>query len=257
MSIASIVATLAIGLFTTLLPQGGAAKAAEVNAMAGAALAGVIGELGPQFERTTGHKLVMQYGLSRTFKRKIEAGEEFDLVILSLETMDDLVKLGKIAAGPHTEIVRAGVGIAVRTGASKPDFNSVDAFKRSLLNAKAISYTPGSETGEHLAKVFERLGIAEEMRTRTKPQQTTERIAQAVADGEAELAIAVTSSLLLVRGVELAGKLPPELQTYLVFTAAVGVSTKHPEAAQAFVKYLTPPETAVVIKASGWEPATR
>jgi len=239
-----------------LLVQSVVAKAAEVKVMAGRALAGVIGDLGPQFERVTGHKLVMQYGLSRTFKQQINAGEAFDLVILSIETMDQLAKQGKIAAGPRAEIARAGVGVAVRTGASRPDINSVDAFKRALLNAKSISYSTRTETGEHLAKVFERLGIAEEMKARTKPQQAPERVAQAVADGEAELAIQV-ASLLLVPGVELVGKIPPELQNYLVFEAGVGVAARQPEAAKAFIKHLMSPEAVPVFKAKGWEPGTQ
>jgi molybdate transport system substrate-binding protein len=255
MRIASLTAVGAIG-FTMLLAQGAAATAAEVKVMAGNALAGVIGELGPQFESATGHKLGMQYGLSRTFKPKIEAGEAIDLIILSLETIDDLAKQGKIAVGTRADIARTGLGVAVRTGATKPDINSIDTFKRSLLNAKAISWAPRTETGEYLATVFERLGIAEEIRARTKPQQAVDRVAKAVAEGEAELAITVTS-LLMIPGVELVGKIPPELQTYLMFTAGVGVAAKQPEAANALIKYLTSPEAAPVIKARGWEPATR
>jgi len=190
-----------------LLTQGTAATAAEVNVMAGNALAGVLGELGPQFERATGHKLVMQYGLSRTFKPKIEAGEAIDLII----PIDDLAKQGKVAAGTRADIARTGVGVAVRADASKPDINSINAFKRSLLNAKSISWAPRTDTWEHLAKVFERLGIIEEIRARTKPQQAVDRVAKAVAEGEAELAITVTS-LLMVPGVELVGKIPAELQ---------------------------------------------
>ena len=246
MKIRLVVAAAAVG-FITLLAQGAAAKAAEIKVMAGAAFAEVIAELSPQFERTTGHKLVMQYGLSRAFKRQIDAGEAFDLVILSVETMDQLAKQGKFAAGPRPEIARAGVGIAVRTGASKPDISSVDAFKRSLLNAKSISSAPGTENGEHLARVFERLGIAEEMRAKIKPPQAPKSIAQAVADGEAELAIAVTSNLLLVRGVELVGKIPPELQNYLVFTAGVSAAAKQPDAARALIKHFTSPEAVPVI----------
>ena len=98
MRIASLAAVGAVG-FTMLLTRGAAATAAEVNVMAGNALAGVIGDLGSEFERATGHKLVMQYGLSRTFKPKIEAGEAIDLIILSLETIDDLARQGKVAAG--------------------------------------------------------------------------------------------------------------------------------------------------------------
>jgi molybdate transport system substrate-binding protein len=252
----SLAAAAKIG-FVMLLAQGVAAEAAEVKVMAAAAFAGVMAELGSQFERMTGHKLVMQYGVSRAFKRRIEAGEAFDLVILSNETMDQLAKQGKFAAGPRPEIARAGVGVAVRTGAFKPDISSVDAFKRSLLNTKSISSDPRTENGEHLAKVFERLGIAEEMRSRIKPPQAPKSIAQAVADGEAELAIGVTSNLLLARGVELVGKIPPELQNYLVFTAGVSATAKQPDAAKALIKHLTSPEAVPVITAKGWEPATR
>ena len=255
MRIASLAAVGAVG-FTMLLTQGTAATAAEVNVMAGNALAGVLGELGPQFERATGHKLVMQYGLSRTFKPKIEAGEAIDLIILSLETIDDLARQGKVAAGTRADIARTGVGVAVRADASKPDIDSINAFKRSLLNAKSISWAPRTETGEHLAKVFERLGITEEIRARTKPQQAVDRVAKAVAEGEAELAITVTS-LLMVPGVELVGKIPAELQTYLTFTAGVGVAATQPEAAKALIKHLTSPEAAPVITARGWEPVTR
>ena len=137
-----------------------AAKSAEVKVMAGSALAGFIGELGPEFERSNGHKLVVQYGLSRAFRQQIEAGEAFDLAILSVDIMDELVKQGKLGAGTFTEIARAGMGVAIRNGSPKPDINSVDAFRRSLLNAKSISYAPATEGGEHMDRVFERLGVA-------------------------------------------------------------------------------------------------
>jgi molybdate transport system substrate-binding protein len=245
----------AVGL-VMLLVACVAAKSAEVKVMAGSALAGFIGELGPEFERTTGHKLVVQYGLSRAFRQQIEAGEAFDLAILSVDIMDELVKQGKLGAGTFTEIARAGMGVAVRNGTPKPDINSVDAFRRSLLNAKSISYAPATEGGEHMDRMFERLGVAEQMKSKVKPQQLVSRIAQVVAVGDAELGIAVTS-LLLVSGVELVGKIPEDLQLYLIFTATVGDTAKQPEAARALVRHLTSPAAAPVIKAKGWEPATR
>jgi len=254
MRIASIHALGAIG-FTMLLAQGSAATAAEIKGLAGNALAEVIGELGTTFERTTGHKLVMQYGLSRTFKPRIEAGEAIDLIILSRDAIDELAKKGRIATDMSIDVARTGLGVAVRKGASKPDISSVEAFKLSLLNSKSISWAPNTETGEFLAAIFERLGITKEIEARTKAQQAVNRVAQAVADGEAELAIIVTS-LLMNPGVDLVGKIPAELQTYLMFTSAIGVVAKQPEAARAFIIYLTSPEAAPVIKARGWEPAT-
>ncbi len=254
MKIRSFVAAAKIG-FVLLLAQGVAANAAEVKVIAGTAIAAVMGELGPQFERTTDHKLVIQYGLAPALLRQILAGEPFDLVILSPAPIDDLTKKGKIAAGTRTEIARTGVGVVVRAGALKPDISSVDAFKRALLNAKSIAYTPESATGIHLARVFERLGIAEQMKAKSKPQQVPERIAQAVADGDAELGVGLTN-LLSVSGVELVGLVPPEVQNYLVFTAAVGEGAKQPDAAKALIKHLTAPAAAPVIKAKGMEPGT-
>jgi molybdate transport system substrate-binding protein len=215
---------------TNIFTWGTLATAAEVKVLAGNALAGVIGELGPTFERTTGHKVLAQFGLSRTFKPRIESGEAVDLIILSLETMDDLEKQGKIASGTRSDLARTGIGVAVRRGGSKPTIATVDAFKQALLAAKTISWAPRTETGEHLARVFDRLGITEEVKSRTKAQQAVDRVAQAVAEGEAELAITVTS-LLTNPSVEIAGKIPAELQTYLVFTAGVGVTAREPEAA--------------------------
>jgi molybdate transport system substrate-binding protein len=238
------------------LPGGHAAKAAEVKVMAGAAMSGVIGELGPQFERATGHKLVMQYGLSGAFKRQIEGGEAFDLAIIAPVALDDLIKQGKIAADTRADIVRVGMGVAVRAGAPKPDVSSVDAFKSTLINAKSVTYAPEGATGIHLAKVLERLGITEQVKAKTKPQQDPARIPQAVADGEAELGFAVTNILLSVKGVELAGLFPPELQNYVVQTAGVSSGAKEPEAAKALIKFLMTPEATSVIKAKGMERPT-
>ena len=174
--------------FIALLAQGVAANAAEVKVMAGAAMPGAFGELGPQFERATGHKIVIQYGAGATFKRQIEAGEAFDLVIIGSDGVDDLIKQGKIAGDTRVDIVRVGIGVAVREGAPKPDISSVDAFKSTLLSVKSVTYAPDGATGRHLAKVFDRLGIAEQVKAKTKPN-ALDRVPQVVAAGEVELAI--------------------------------------------------------------------
>ena len=159
--------------------------------MAGAAMSGAFGELIPQFERATGHKIVIQYGATGTFKKQIEAGEAFDLVIFGSAGVDDLIKQGKIAGDTRVDIARVGIGVAVREGAPKPDISSVDAFKNTLLNVKSVTYTPEGATGRHLAKVFDRLGIAEQVKAKTKPNPP-DRVPQVVAAGEVELAIAVS-----------------------------------------------------------------
>ena len=230
------------------------AISAEVKVMAGSALAGVIKDLAPGFEQATSNRIAAQYGLSRTFQKQIDAGEWFDLAILSVDTMDNLTKQGKLARGPLVAITRAGVGVVVRKGAPKPDINSVDAFRSTLLGAKSISYAPRTESGEHIDRVFERLGVADQIKAKLKPQQVVDRVAHVVAEGEAELGMTVTS-LLQVPGVEVVGKIPEDLQLYLIFTAGIGRDAKQPDAARALIKHLTAPTAAPVITARGWEPA--
>lgn len=247
-------ATVATFGFIALLTQGVAATAAEVKVMAGAAMSGAFGELVPQFERATGHKIVIQYGATGTFQRQIEAGEAVDLVIFGSAGVDDLIKQGKISGDTRVDIARVGTGVAVREGAPIPDISSVDAFKNTLLNAKSITYTPESATGP--AKVLERLGIAEQMKDKIKPNPP-DRVPQVVAAGEVELAIGNAPGLRSAKGVQLVGLIPAELQNWFVNTAGVSSTAKQPDAAKALIKHLTTPEAAAVIKAKGVEPPGR
>jgi molybdate transport system substrate-binding protein len=255
MKIRSFLVAAKIG-FLMLLAQGVEANAAEVKVIAGAAIRPVMAELGPRFERATGHKLVIQYGIAGTIKPQIEAGEGFDLFLLSPATIGDLIKEGKIAPGAHKEIARVGMGVGARRGAPKPDIGSVDAFKRALLNAKSITYAPEGATGKHLTSVFQRLEIAEQMKAKTKTQKGPELAAQAVADGDADLGFAPINILVAVREVELVGPFPKELQNYIVFTAGLSTDAKEPEAAKALIQFLTTPAAVAVIKAKGLEPGT-
>jgi molybdate transport system substrate-binding protein len=248
MRIVAVIANLGL---IALLAQGGAAAAAEVKVMAGAAMSGAFAELLPQFERATGHKIVIQYGSTGNFKKQIEAGEAFDLAIFGSDGVDDLIKQGKIAGDTRLDIARVGIGVAVREGAPKPDISSVEAFKSTLLNAKSITYTPGGAAG--LDKVLDRLGIAEPLKGKTKPNPP-DRIPQVVTAGEVELAIGNAPSLLSAKGVQFVGLLPAELQNWFVNTAGVSTAAKEPEAAKALIKHLTTPEAAAAIKAKGMEP---
>ncbi len=252
MKIRSFLAAAKIG-FMILLAQGLAAEAAEVKVITGVGMSAVMGELGPQFERATGHKLVIWYGNRGEMQRRIETGEAFDLAIMG--ALDELIKRGKITAGTRTAIARVGMGVSTRASAPKPDISSVDAFKRALLDAKSVIYVPESVVGIHLATVFKRLGIAEQMKAKTTRRQGTEGLAQAIADGEAELGFALTNELLSFSGVELVGPFPPELQSYNAFVAGVATTAVQPEAAKALIKFLTLPAATAVIKAKGLEPA--
>ena len=252
MKIGSLAAAATFGLMI-LLAQGVAAEAAEVKVLSATAMRSVMNELGPQFERATGHKLVIQFDVIGVLKRQIDAGERFDVTILTTPLIDDLVKEGKIAAGTRADIARSGIGVIVRAGASKPDISSADAFKRAMLNATSISYAREGATAIYLASLFERLGIAEQMQSKTKLLPAG-RGAQSVAEGEAELGLIVISGFEPVPGAELLGPLPPELQNYVGYTAGVGATAKEGEAGKALINFLKAPAAVPVLKAKGMEP---
>jgi molybdate transport system substrate-binding protein len=242
--------------FIALLAQGAPAMAAEVKVLAGAVMPGVFAELGPQFERVTGHKIVIQYAPGAALRRQIEAGEAFDLAIIASERVDDLIKQGKIAGDTRVDIVRVGIGVAVREGAPKPDISSVDAFKRMLLSVKSVTYGPADATGEHFIKLLDRLGIADQVKGKLKPSGP-DRVAQVVAAGEVDLAIGAGPLLASAKGVQFVGLFPAELQNWFVNTAGVSATARQPDAARALIKHLTTPEAAAVIRAKGMEPPGR
>jgi len=244
------VAALFIASF---LPQGSIASAAEVKVLSAPAMRGAMNELGLPFERATGHKLVIQYGLAPWFRQRIDAGETFDVAIFTPAVIDDLTKQGKIAVGTRANIARSGLGVAVRTGAPKPDISSIDAFKRMLLNAKSVAYTGEGTSGTYFLGLLERLGIAAEMKAKLKPMAAG-AVGQSVVTGEAEISVIPIPSILVVPGAELVGPLPSELQTYIEFIAVVRMGAKETEAASALLKFLTTPEAAAVLKAKGMEP---
>ena len=242
--------------FIALLAQGVAANAAEVKVMAGAAMPGVIGELGPQFERATGHKIVIQYAPGLSFKRQIEAGEAFDLVIIGSDVVDDLIKQGKIAGDTRVDIVRVGIGVAVREGAPKPDISSVDAFKSTLLSVKSFTYAPEGATGEASCQGVRspwdrRAGKGQDQAKCPRPRSAGRR------RGRSRTRNRSYPSLMSAKGVQFVGPLPAELQNWFVNTAGVSATAKQPDAAKALIKHLTTPEAAAVIRAKGMEPPGR
>ena len=238
---------IAVGLAVMLAPK--PATAAEVTALISNALASVMAELTPQFEKVSGHKLKVTLGPTNPLKAQIEKGAAFDLTVLGSGAIDDLIKQGKLTS--RADIARSGMGVAYRQGAPKPDIGTTEAFKQTLLNAKSVGYTPDGLSGTHLQVVFQRLGITDAM----KPKARNGRGAELVSSGEAEIGITQVSEILGVPRVELAGPLPPEVQQYTVFPAAISSSAKQRDAANALLKFLASPEAARVLKAKGLEPA--
>jgi molybdate transport system substrate-binding protein len=243
-----------IGLAVLLmLALGAGVHAADITVLASNGVKAVLQELAPRFESSTGHTLVFRFATAAELKAQIEKGETFDVAILTSAIIDDLIKQGRLAAATRADVARSGAGIAIRKGAPRPDIATADALKRTLLSAKSVAYVGQGATAGIMTRIFERLGIAEEMRKKTRPLSGS--AAEAVASGDAELGFTQISEILPVAGAELAGPLPSELQVYTVFPAAVSARAKQPAAARSLITFLTAPAAVPVIKAKGMEPA--
>jgi molybdate transport system substrate-binding protein len=254
MTIRSLAAAAKFG-FMILLAQGLAAEAVEIKVLSGVAIGPAVRELGSQFERTTGHKLVMQFGSLGELKRQIDNGEIFDVVIVTPALIDDLAKQGKIAADTRANFARSGLGVGVRAGSPKPDVSSTDAFKRTLLNAESVAYAKEGAAGLYFVSLLDRLGIADDMKGKLKP--TDGNPVKAVVSGEAEIVVANIPPILDEPGLELAAAIPSELQNYIAFTAALGSAAPSAEAGKALIGFLTSEGAVTVIKAKGMETPAR
>jgi molybdate transport system substrate-binding protein len=241
---------LLLGL-ALVLPSVAGLHAAELRVLAGGSMTGVLNELGPQFERASGHKLVIHFDSAPNLIKATSA-EPFDLGVVPVDLFKDAAAKARFAA-PTINIARVGYGVAVRAGAPKPDVSTPDALKKTLLDAQSVAFIPSSAAGAYVSSVFARLGIEEAMKAKTKAQTATTEIPKAVAKGEAELGVFLVN-VLMAPGVELAGSFPAELQQELVFTAAVAADTKESDAAKAFITFLTTPAAIAVIKAKGMNP---
>jgi molybdate transport system substrate-binding protein len=244
--------SLMLGL-APVLSSINALHAAELKVLAGGSMTAVLNELAPQFERASGHKLVIHFDSTPNLIKLATSGAPFDLGVVPVDVFKDAAAKARFAVGPTIDIARAGYGVAVRVGTPKPDLNTPAAFRKSMLDAQSIAYIPASAAGSYVTGVFERLGIAEQMKAKTKPQTATTQIPQAVAKGEAELGVFLIN-VLIAPGVELAGPFPPELQQELVFSAAIAADTKEADAAKTFIQFLATPAATAVIKAAGMNP---
>ena len=237
----------------------GAASAAEVRVMISAGFYGVYAELGPAFERASGHRLVTTRGPSmgdspESIPTRLARGEPADVVILDGGAADELAKRDMVRAGSKVELARSMVGMVVREGAAKPDIGSVDAFRRTLLAAKSIAYSD-SGSGTYLSTtMFPKLGIADQVAPKSRKVRgppSGEPVAAVVARGEAELGFQQVSELIHVPGVTYVGPIPAQLQPGFSFAGAITVKAQEPEAAAALIRFLASPEATPVITRAG------
>jgi molybdate transport system substrate-binding protein len=239
-----------------LLVQGHPTQAAEIKVLSVVALKSSLDVLGPQFEQATGYKLAMSYATSSELIRKFDAGETFDAALVWPLMIDRLIKEGKVAAETRAGIARVAIGMAVKKGAPKPDISTVDAFKRTLGNAKTISHSAEGASGVYLKTLFERLGIAAEIQPKLRPMPGGSLVVGPVVRGEVDLAIITTPYIVLEPGADMVGLLPEELQEYIIYTGGVSVAAKQTDAAKALIKHLTSLTAAEVLKSQGLDPAT-
>lgn len=246
---------LAMVVMAAGAPRG--AAGAEIKVLTAGAFKQVLLALLPDFERTSGHKVMVQNDTVGALTKRIAGGEAFDLAVLTPKAVDDLAKEGKFAAGSRANLARVGVGVVVKDGTPKPDIGSVAAFKQALLAAKSVAYidpAAGGSSGIYVAGLLDKLGIAAEVKPKAKliPGGA---VAEHVAKGEAELGIHQISEILPVKGVTLVGPLPAEIQNYTVYAAGIGAHAKESDAAKALIKALSGPAAAEVLKSKGMEPA--
>ena len=232
------------------------AHADNVKVIASNGVKAALDELAPQFERASGHKVTIEYGLAAVLKRQIEGGEAFDLAILTEAGIADLAKQGKIDGMTRSPVARSGTGFMVKAGATKPDLGSADAVKRAVLAAKSLSWVKEGASGKIFLEAMAKLGIADQVKAKGVLAGEGAEAARKVGAGEAELGVLLVNEIMAQKanGVELAGPLPPELQSFLAFHAGVGAASKSAAAAKALEQFLTAPAAGAVFKAKGQEP---
>jgi molybdate transport system substrate-binding protein len=230
----------------------GAAQAAEIKVLGSPGTKEPYTLLAPEFEKASGHKVITIWDGVNNVHKRIAAGEVFDVVMVPVAQIDDLFKQGKLAPDTRVVVATSGVGVAIRAGAPKPELTA-EGIKKALLNAKSIAYSTGP-SGVHIARLIDKWGITEQVRSKIVPPRSGTPIGEVVARGEAEIGFQQVSELLPVKGIDYLGPLPPDLNEITVFAAAVHKAATAPDAGKALLKFLTAPAAASIIRRTGMEP---
>jgi molybdate transport system substrate-binding protein len=228
--------------------------AADISVLSTQATQEAYLELVTQFEKATGHKVKTDFTGTLNVQKRLAAGEAHDLIVMAGPAIDEQIKLGKAVAGSRVDFAKSGVGVAVGKGARKPDIGSVEAFRKTLLSAKSIGYSTGP-SGVYILTVFEKLGVADQVKGKLKQTPSGVFVGNLIASGETEIGFQQISELVHFAGIDYVGPLPGELQRMTVFSSGIHTGAKQPGAAKALVKFLTAPAAAGVIRKHGLEPA--
>ena len=231
------------------------AQAVEIKLLGPVSLRVVLPSLLPQFETSSGHKVTVGYATLGEITKRVVDGEAVDVAMVSPAQNEDLQKQNKVLAGSRVEIAKVGFTVFVKKGAPKPDVSSVEALKRTLLAAKSIVLgdpAAGGGAGVYTAGLIERLGIASEIKSKTRLVRSGTEVAETVAKGEAEIGIGVASDAAIIPGLD-ATPLPSEAQSYSVYVAGISSGSKQVVAAQALIAFLTSAKVKQALEASGFE----
>lgn len=250
-------AIAAAAAFAVLLRCSASGQQTEIRVLASNGVKSAMEDLVPQCERATGRRLAMQFNSSTSLKQSIENGEAFDVVIGTSEFVDALIMDGRVEAASRVGLARAGIGVGIRSGAPRPDISTPDALKRTLVNAKSITYAQDGASRPFIVAMLDRFGIADAVKSKTILEQGSIRSTARVAQGDAELVMTLVSEILPIKGIELLGPFPEALQNYVSFAAGVNPKSSDPKAAKTLIGFLTEPAAAATFKAKGLEARER
>ena len=255
---------IAIATFALMaaMRAGGTADAAEIRVLSSGSMKAALSQLLPDFQKSSGNSATIEYGPAGAIAGRIAKDDAADVVIVSRSQLQKLESNGKVVPGSLVDIAGISLGVAVRKGAPKPDIGNVEAFKRALLSARSIGYRDpitGSTSGIYTAGLLERLGLAQELKPKLNLDRSEgdvpENVFLGVAKGEVEMQIGQITEIIISPGVDLAGPLPGEIQNTTVMAAGIITASKAPDAAKAFISFISSPSGVDVLKASGFQPA--
>jgi len=230
------------------------AESAEIRLLASGAVKDAYRELLPGFEKASGHTVSAAWSNTTDIRKRVAGDELADLVILGNNSTEALIHDGRLVASTRTAFAKSGIYVAVRAGAPAPDIGSADALKRTVLAAKSVAYSSGA-SGTYIVTMLQKLGIYDEVRAKASVMKPNEPVGGSVARGDAEIGFHQLSELIPVKGIDIVGPLPPELQETTVFSGALHSAAKEPDAAGALIRFLTTPDAAATLKKHGLEPA--
>jgi len=235
-----------------LLQLVGSYAMADLSIISSTGVSSIMQDLIPAYERETGQRVTISYDTSNIIIDRLKRGESADLVILTGPLIESLSQQGRLQAGTRTDMAKSGIGVAVKTGAPRPDISSVGAFKQTLLDAPSVAYTGTGASGQYFAGLVEKMGIGAEVKQKAKVP-TGGLVAELVVKGDAALAIQMISELKAVPGTDYVGPLPAPMQLYTVFSAGLMSQAKDPVAAKLMLDFMKKPQAQAIYRAKGME----